>query len=93
MLDRVLEKERDNYAPAPSLYRHTRQDLSWDRNDTLIRSLFCFGPGGRQGESSLFFGDTLWPEHDVRSFEQRRMSGGPEVSLPSHSYSPLPLLQ
>ena len=40
MLDRVLEKERDNYAPAPSLYRHTRQDLSWDRNDTLIRSFF-----------------------------------------------------
>ena len=34
--------------------------------------VFCFGPGGRQGESSLFFGDTLWPEHDVRSFTQRR---------------------
>ena len=92
MLDRVLEKERDNYAPAPSLYRHTRQDLSWDRNDTLIRS-FCFGPGGRQGESSLFFGDTLRPEHDVRSITTRKIYGGPEVSLPSRSYSPLPLLQ
>ena len=44
MLDRVLWEKRETHAPAPSLYRHSRQDLSWDRNDTLIRSFFVSVP-------------------------------------------------